>query len=241
VRFSHLLRHGALAGAAAGVSAAFVLWLVVEPVIRRALAVEDARPSHEHAHEELVTRGQQVVAGILTAGIVGVLFGVAFAVVFARARHRLPGRTDQGRVAVLAVIGYAVFVLLPALTVPANPPSVGDPDTVTRRTLLYLLTILVGALLAGLLFAVDRWLGGRVGRDAVRRTAVVLLGAAAVTALLAAMPAPDPIPGDVPAALIWDFRMASLAQLAAMWGALGLVFGLLVDREEATVRESVAV
>jgi hypothetical protein len=41
--------------------------------------------------------------------------------------------------------------------------------------------------------------------------------------------------------LIWDFRMASLAQLAAMWGALGLVFGLLVDREEATVRESVAV
>jgi predicted cobalt transporter CbtA len=241
VRFSHLLRYGALAGAAAGVSAALVLWLVVEPVIRRALAVEDARPSRMHSHEEVVTRAQQVVAGILTAGIVGVLFGVAFAVVFARARHRLPGGSDQGRVAVLAAIGYAVFVVLPAVTVPANPPSVGDPATVTRRTLFYVLTILAGALLAGLLFAADRWLQGRAGRAAARRAAVVLLGVAAVTVLLLAMPAPDPVPGDVPAALVWDFRMASLAQLAAMWGVLGLVFGLLVDREDAAVREPVAV
>jgi predicted cobalt transporter CbtA len=241
VRFSHLLRYGALAGAAAGVSAALVLWLVVEPVIRRALAIEDARPSHDHAHEELVTRGQQVVGGLVTAGIVGVLFGVVFAVVFAKARHRLPAGSDQGRVAVLAVIGYAVFVLLPALSVPANPPSVGDPDTVTRRTLLYLLTILVGALIAGMLFAADRWLRGRGGRPAARRTAVVLFGAAAVTVLLVAMPAPDPIPVDVPAALIWDFRVASLAQLAVMWGVLGLTFGLLVDREEASAREPVAV
>ena len=36
---------------------------------------------------------------------------------------------------------------------------------------------------------------------------------------------PDAVPADVPADLLWDFRLASLAQLAAMWLTLGLVFG----------------
>jgi predicted cobalt transporter CbtA len=241
VRFTHLLRSGVLAGAAAGFSAALVLWLVVEPVIRRALDVEQFRPETGHAHEVLVSRGQQVVAGLVTAGIVGVLFGVVFAVVFAKTRHRLPARTEQGRAIALAAAGYAVFVLLPAVTVPANPPAVGDPATVTRRTLLYVLTILVGLLLVGLLLVADHWLRGRVSRDAVRRTVVALLATVAVVVLVAGMPAPDPIPADVPAALIWDFRLASLAQLGAMWGVLGLVFGLLVDREPSTSRQHVSV
>lgn len=239
VRFAHLLRHGVLSGAVAGLSAALVLWLVVEPVVRRALAVEEARDQHGHAHEELVSRGQQVLGGLLTAAVVGVLFGVVFAVVFARTRHRLPGRSEQGRALVLAAMGFAVVVLLPAVTVPANPPAVGDPATVARRTLLYVLTILVGLLVVGLLLEVDRRLGERVRRPAVRRTLVVLLAAAAVVVVLAAMPAPDPIPADVPADLVWDFRLASLAQLAVMWGVLGLGFGLLVDRETSAPREPV--
>lgn len=241
MRFTHLLRYGVLAGAAAGVSAALVLWLAVEPVIRRALVVEDARGDHGHAHEELVSRGQQVVAGLLTTAVIGVLFGVVFAVVFAKARHRLPAHTEQGRAVLLAATGYTVFVLLPAVTVPANPPAVGDPATVARRNLLYLLTVLVGLLVVGLLFWADRWLHERLARHAVRRAVVALLGAVALLVLVAAMPAPEPVPADVPAALIWDFRLASLAQLGTMWAVLGLVFGLLVDRERSAPREPVTV
>jgi predicted cobalt transporter CbtA len=40
----------------------------------------------------------------------------------------------------------------------------------------------------------------------------------------------------VPAALLWDFRLASLAQLATMWLTLGLVFGLLLERLAAPKR-----
>jgi predicted cobalt transporter CbtA len=37
----------------------------------------------------------------------------------------------------------------------------------------------------------------------------------------------------VPASLLWDFRLASLAQLTVMWLTLGLVFGLLMERAAA--------
>jgi predicted cobalt transporter CbtA len=240
MRFSRLLRHGAVSGAVAGLVAALVMWLHSEPVIRRALAVEQAREhaAGSHDHEELVSRTAQVVVGACTAAIVGVLFGLVFAVVFARVRHRLPGASDHARALWLAVLGFGVFTLLPALVVPADPPAVGDPDTVTRRTLGYVLTILVGLLLVGLVSGLDGWLAGRGSTDAVRRSADLL--AAAVLVPVAWWLLPDvssPIPSDVPASLIWDFRVASLLQLAAMWGVLGTVFGLLVAREESPARD----
>jgi predicted cobalt transporter CbtA len=67
--------------------------------------------------------------------------------------------------------------------------------------------------------------------------AAVAVGLAAV-ALWLLPGTPDTIPADVPAALIWDFRVASLVQLATMWAVLGTVFGLLSVRQEATAREA---
>lgn len=239
-----LLRRGLAAGAAAGLAAAVVLYLVVEPVIRRALVIEEARASaeesgHSHGHgeaeAELVSRAQQVVGGMLTSVVVGCLFGLVFAVVFAKARHRLPGATEHGRAWALAALGFFAFVLVPGVVVPSNPPAVGDPATVDERTLLYVLAILVAVALALAAFALDRALAAR-GTAPSRRTTVV--GAAFLVGFALAVWAlpgsPDTIPGDVPPALIWDFRMASFAQLGAMWAALGLVFGLLVaPRSEA--------
>src|SRR4051794_41369236 len=80
--FGSVLRRGVLAGVSAGLSAALVSLVVVEPVIRRALAVEDARslhggqsaPSGLRAHggeEPLVSRAAQVVGGAVTAGVRG--------------------------------------------------------------------------------------------------------------------------------------------------------------------------
>jgi hypothetical protein len=103
MRFAHLLRRGLAAGLAAGLASAVLIWLVVEPVIRRALAIEEARGAghHGHAEEPLVSRGLQVAGGAVTVVVVGTLFGVVFAVVFAKVRHRLPGNSDFTRSAVL--------------------------------------------------------------------------------------------------------------------------------------------
>jgi predicted cobalt transporter CbtA len=236
-----LLRRGLAAGAAAGVVAAVVIWLVVEPVLRRALALESAEMAHTGHHEEpLLSRGTQVVGGLLTTAVVGVLFGVVFAVVFARLRHRLPAGTDLGRTVLLAAHGFGVFSLLPAVKYPANPPGVGDPATVTERTLLYVLSILMGLLVVTVVAMVHRAVSGRRLRPAQVVGVDVLVAVVGLVAVLALLPpSPDPIPADVPAELLWDFRLASLAQLASMWATLGLAFGLLLEARAAkpAVRE----
>lgn len=227
--FPQLLGRGAAAGAAGGLTAALVLWLVVEPVIRRALVIEDARGGHHHGEEPLVSRAAQVWGGALTSLCVGILFGVVFTVVFARLRTRLPGSTDLGRSMVLAATGFVVVTLLPALRVPANPPAVGDPGTVGERTLVYVLTILLGLLGVGAVLAVDRRLRS-VLTEPVRIAVDVLVGVAWTVAILVLVPgSPDRVPADVPPTLLWDFRLASLAQLAVMWLVVGMAFGLLVD------------
>lgn len=233
MRFTTLLRHGVIAGGAAGMAAALMLWLVVEPVIRRALVIEAARGGehgHVHAEEPLVSRTVQVLGGVVTSSLVGLLFGVVFAVVFAKVRHRMPGSTDCGRALVLASIGFAVFTLVPALKVPANPPAVGDASTVTERTLLYLLTILLGLLVIGVTGRVDRLVRSRDAAAGNRYAVDVLAATTSVVLILVLVPnSPDTVPSDVPADLLWDFRLASLAQLGAMWLVLGLGFGVLVE------------
>ncbi len=249
VGFGAILRRGVAAGAAAGLAAALVIWLVVEPVIRKALAIEDARemshlgggqsaplalPGHSGG-EPLVSRSAQVVGGALTSVVVGIAFGVIFAVVFAKARQRLGGTTDFAKSIVLGVLGFAAVSLLPALKMPANPPAVGDPSTVGRRTMLYAVVLLLGVAVVLLVALLDQWLAARALAPSLRWVADIAAGVVAVALVFALVPSsPDTIPSDVPAALIWQFRLASLAQLATMWLVLGVTFGLLMERATAT-------
>jgi len=252
---SSLLRRGLAAGAAAGLAAAIMLWLIVEPVLRQALKVEDARSAAEtaailakggHIHEEepLVGRALQVVGGMGTALVIGALFGVVFAVVFAKVRHRLPGATDYTRSLALAAFGFGVFVLAPALKIPANPPAVGNPESVDRRTLIYLLAVIIAVALVMAAFAFDEYLATK-GLDSAVRTTLVVVGfvVAAALAFVVTPSSPDTIASDMGAQIVWDFRIASLGQLATMWGVLGMVFGLLVSRTSAAspqAREAVS-
>ncbi|MFC7487007.1 CbtA family protein [Knoellia sp. CPCC 206453] len=253
-----MLRKGVAAGAAAGLAAALVIWLFVEPVIRKALVIEDQRgasgghaghsalftlPNHLPAHgDELVSRAQQVVGGAVTSLLVGIAFGVIFAVVYAKARHHLVGSSDFWRSIGLAAIGFGAITLLPAIVIPANPPAVGDPATVTQRTWLYVLSLLLGVAIALAVPFLDRALARRGLADSTRWSLDVLATVVAVVAVVALLPgSPDAVPGDVPAALLWEFRIASLAQLAAMWVTLGTVFGLLMERATVAEREAAPV
>jgi hypothetical protein len=230
--FGGVLWRGLAAGGAAGVAAALVSLFVVEPPLKAALAVEEARAGAETAgehHEELFTRPTQIVGGMLAALVVALAIGLVFAVVFARTRHRLPARTDFGRTALLAAVGFGAIALLPGLKYPANPPGVGDPATVESRTLLYL--SFIGALLvvAYLAFAARERLMAR-GWQAGHRNAAIVAGTVVTVVVLSLLwPANrDPIPADLPASVLWQFRVASLLQLATLWSVLGLGLGLLL-------------
>ncbi|MDQ7909687.1 CbtA family protein [Phytohabitans sp. ZYX-F-186] len=222
-----VLRRAALAGLFAGVAAALIAFLVVEPRIDDALAIEAARSTSDE--EPLFGRTTQVFGGMVAAAAVAVCLALVVGVVFARVRHRLPATTDFGRAALLAFLGFTTVALLPALKYPANPPGVGDPDTVTERTVQYLTLIAAAAAVTWLAFLVHDRLSARPWPPAYRAAVGVAVAAVGYTALLMTWPAsPDSVPADIPAALLWDFRLASLAELATLWTVFGLGFGLLL-------------
>lgn len=215
---------GALAGGAGGAISAAVLALLGEGPLGRAIQLEP--PSGE---PETFTRGTQQIGGALGVMLVGVVIGVVFAVAYAYIRPRLRAEENWVAALQLAGAGFVTIYLLPFLRYPSNPPGVGDPDTIGRRTTLYLLAIVWSAIAAWAAARAWRMLVGRPGpaQQALIGTAGVYLGL--VIAGLALLP-PSTDPLTAPANLIWQFRLATLAGAAGLWAGVGVVFGWLVDR-----------
>jgi predicted cobalt transporter CbtA len=235
--YSAVIKRALIAGLAAGLLFALYLVVVAEPTIDRAVAIEDAQAEvhHDGHHGEapLFTRGEQVsggmLAGVLFAGLVSVVLGT----VYASVRHRFATGSDFQRVLVLAAAGFATTALFPAVKYPANPPAVGDPDTVGTRTAQYV-GLLVFAIVAAIVVAkLSGQLRARVSDQA---RIVLLVGAVALLyggALVAFPGSPDSIDPSMPADLIWRFRIQSLGGLALLWSTLGLGFGWLMARAAA--------
>jgi hypothetical protein len=223
-----LLVRGMLAGLAAGVLALVVAYLLGEPNVGRAIDFEAA---HSHEHEPVVVpRSLQSTAGLATGVLVyGVAFGGIAALAFCVALGRI-GRIAP-RPAALLLSGCALLAVyvVPFLKYPANPPSVGDPDTIGRRTALYFLMMLLGVLLAVVAVILGRRLVPSLG--AWYATVVAAAGFVVVIGLAYAfLPAVDEVPKDFPAVLLWRFRLSALAVQAVLWGGFGLLFGELAER-----------
>ncbi len=224
---------GGLAGGA--VAAAFTV-VVVEPTIRLALAVEESRIAMEDTHgesghdSELVSRGVQQVGGAVAVIVAALLLSLLYAVALTRFR-RSSNLSELTSALVIAAGGFAIFALAPGLKYPANPPAVGDPDTVTERTLLYACAIAIAALTVAAVVAVVR-AAGRRGWSATRTVWSVagVLVASATILFVGLPPSPDAIPADVAAGLVWQFRLKSLGTLAILWTTLGLVTGTVLAR-----------
>ncbi|GAB3568275.1 CbtA family protein [Amycolatopsis endophytica] len=228
-----LLVRGMLAGLIAAVLAALFAYAVGEPPVNAAIGLEEAaaHASGEHSHEEeLVSRGVQSTLGLLTAvGVYGIAIGgllaIAFALVYGRLGSLRPGPTAT----LLTGAAFVVVVLVPFLKYPANPPAVGQPDTIGERTGLYF-----GFIALSLAFAVAAAAAGRqvalrsgAAAGAIAGGAVYLVPAA-LTARL--MPVINEVPEDFPATTLWDFRIASLGTQVVLWTVLGVTFGLLARR-----------
>jgi predicted cobalt transporter CbtA len=244
------LRDGALAGLAGGAALALVLLAAGERTISRAIELEQ-RAHGGGAGDETFSRGVQQAGGVVAALIWGLALGAIFAVAYVALRRRLETRSDWRAALTLAAVGFATLTLVPFLKYPANPPGVGEPDTVGRRTALFLVMLAWSLLSTGAAWRAARVLerrglplrSGHAGRplrsghaglpEHLRVPAVALLYVGLVALGFAALPgSPDPVP--VPATLVWRFRLASLAGTAAFWAVCGVTFGWL--RVAATSR-----
>ncbi|WP_283137622.1 CbtA family protein [Rhizohabitans arisaemae] len=231
-----LLVRGLLVGLVAGLIAAVFAYVVGEPDIDRAIALEEAAAAAEsgtaeggHSHDEpLVSRPGQRFGLFLALGLYGLSVGGIFALAFAGLRGRVGPRSEGALAITMAAVAFAAVVLFPFLKYPANPPAVGDPETIGTRTTLYLVMVLLGLLSVAVAVTSANRLSGR--GPAVRRT----VGAAGflipVVAGLVLLPTVDEVPAGFPGTLLWDFRVASLGTQLVLWAALGVLFGILSER-----------
>lgn len=229
-----LLIRGMLVGALAGVLAFAFAYVFGEPQVGHAIDFEDhlARLAHEPAEAEVVSRGAQRTWGLLTGTLamgtaLGGLFGLAYAWAY--------GRLGDGRFgpratsALLALAAYLTIVLVPFTKYPANPPTVGNAETIGRRTLLYVVMIAVSVVAAIAAGRIRRQLLPRLGGwNAAILALVAFLVVVAVAQLI--LPAVHETPPGFPADVLYRFRLASLGLHATLWLTIGLGFGAAAER-----------
>ncbi|AZQ70152.1 hypothetical protein EKH77_02025 [Streptomyces luteoverticillatus] len=224
-----LLVRGMLAGLAAGCLALLVAYLLGEPSVDRAIGYEEAHSHGDHG-VELVSRTLQSTGGLATGVLVyGVALGGIAALAFCVALGRIGRIGPRATAALLSLGGLLVVHVVPFLKYPANPPSVGDPDTIGKRTALYFLMIVLSVLLGVAAIFLGRGLVPRLGgwwAGVVAVAAFVLV----VGAAYAVLPVVDEVPADFPATVLWRFRLAALAVQGVLWAGFGLLFGHLAER-----------
>ena len=226
------LRRGLAAGLIAGLLAGLFAFVVGEPLLDRAIGLEESAHAHEnHTHgggEEIFSRSTQKVGLFFATGLTGTFVGGLFGLAFAYFRGRLDADSDWARSLSLAAAIFAGAVLIPFLKYPANPPTVGDPATIGARTAAYF--AMVGLSLLAVLAAwyASRALKVRGTSQPVRQVMVGLGFVTVVTLLLVWLPA-SADPGDFPAGLLWSFRLSSLGTQLVLWTGLGVAFGALCE------------
>ncbi|MGW7164005.1 CbtA family protein [Streptomyces sp. NPDC054884] len=226
----NLLVRGMLAGLAAGVLALVVAYFLGEPNVDSAIGFEESHaPAHEH-EVELVSRGLQSTAGLATGVLVyGVALGGIAALAYCFALGRVGRFTPRATALLLSGAALLTVYVVPFLKYPANPPAVGDHDTIAKRTTLYFLMMVLGVLLAVAAVIAGKRLAPGLG--AWYATVVAVLGfTVAIGLAYAFLPAVNEVPADFPAALLWRFRFSSIALQITMWAGFGLVFGELAER-----------
>src|ERR687890_1473641 len=221
------LRRGMAAGLLAGLLAGLFAFLVGEPALDRAIALEEASAGAHH--EEIFSRPTQKAGLFFATGLFGVTVGGVFGIVYAFFRDRLAPRRDLGRSISLAGAIFVGAFLIPFLKYPANPPSIGDPATIRERTAAYF-TLVVLSLLATLI----AWLAARSlkarGVGALRRRLTVGAGLVLVVAVLFLSLPAGPSAEGFPSGVLWAFRFSSLGTQVVFWAGLGLLFGWLCER-----------
>lgn len=244
---SKFLLRGLLAGLLAGLAAFAVAYVVGEPQINAAIALEDAgaaapEPHDGHTHDEPaahthgegsgveIPRSVQSTWGLVTGLVaIGVALGGVTALGAAFALGRIGSLKPTQTTALVALLGFVAIGLVPFLKYPATPPAIGDASTINQRMTLHfvLVAICVVAIIAETIFA-----AALLRRETSVFAATVIPAAgfiAIVGVAVGLLPTINEV-GAFPADTLWFFRRASILTTATLWAVLGVVLTGLVGR-----------
>ena len=227
MKTGHFIGIVLLAGCFAGIIHGATNLAIVEPYLDEAIGIEnqnlfasgEEKDTPQFWVEYSAYRDWQKGGQVLAGAILGTSIGALFGIVFAYSRKILPGQHDVKKALVLAGIMWLTIYLIPFLKYPANPPTVGDSETVVLRAILYLTFIAISGFSVIGFYQLSKKFQGR------KKLVAVIGYAAFMTAMFVVMPSnPDEI--TAPMELVNGFRVMSVVAVSVFWLALGIILGL---------------
>ena len=218
-----------VSGFSAGIIHGIVNLGVVEPFLDKAIGIENqnlfasgkAQDTPQFWQELNTYRTWQKGGEVLGGGILGLSFGALFGLVFAYSRHLLPCHNHVKKALVLAGIMWFTLFFVPFLKYPANPPTVGDPDTIVLRAILYIGFVALSGLGALAFSRVYK----RTQKNPKRF--LVPVGYAIYISIVFVLMPPNPDENSAPVDLLNGFRIASASTVTMYWILNAIILGLL--------------
>ncbi len=215
-------------GTAAGLIHGGMNLVFVEPSLDQAIGIENqhlfASGEEKNTPEFWIKydgyRTWQKSGQVLAGGILGISMGSLFGIVFALSRNSLPGKTDVKKALVLAGIMWLTIYFIPFLKYPANPPTVGDPDTVVLRGILYLAFIAISGFGAVGFYQLYKKLQSR-------KKIIAFIGYAVFVGIAFVLMPSNPDKISTSMDLVDHFRTMSAFTVSLYWLSLGLILGSL--------------
>lgn len=213
-------------GALAGFSHGLVNLMIVEPFLDSAINIEnqnlfksgEERDTPEFWANYYSYRVWQKGGEVLAGTILGTAMGALFGIVFGLSRHVLPSKNFVKKALVLSLIMWATLYVIPFAKYPANPPTVGDPETIVLRQTMYAAFVAISGLGA---------LGFYQVYKRVDKKAIAFVGYAAMMCAAYFLMPQNPDPVTIDGDLLAGFRTTSMVGMSVFWVVVALVLGTL--------------
>jgi len=220
-----------ISGAMAGLVHGSSNLVLVEPYLDEAIGIENQKLFSSGEEEDTLDfwveyqgyrewqKGGQLLAGVILGTSIGALFGI----VYALSRNSLPGNNDVKKTLILAGLMWLTVYFIPFLKYPANPPTVGEPETVVLRSILYLSFIAISGFSSIGFYKLSKKFVGK-------KKLISIAGYAVFISLVFFIMPENPDPITAPMDLVTGFRVMSVLAVSTFWISVGLFLGLLWNR-----------
>jgi predicted cobalt transporter CbtA len=145
----------------------------------------------------------------------------------------LPGKNDLRKTFVLAGVMWLTIYFIPFLKYPANPPTVGDAETVVLRSILYLSFIAISGFGAVGFYQLYKKLQSKTKIAA-------FVGYAIFIGIVFALMPPNPDEITAPMDLVNGFRAMSVVAVSVFWVSIAAILGVFWHKFKPDSQISVA-
>jgi predicted cobalt transporter CbtA len=215
-----------LSGCFAGIIYGALNLAIVEPYLEDAISIENQNLFESGAAEDTPQfwveyykyRSWQQGGEVLAGAILGTSIGALFGIVYTLSKKSLPSKHNIGKTLILAGLMWFTLFVIPFLKYPANPPTVGDGDTVVLRGILYLVFIAISGFMAIGFYQIFKRLKNK-------KRIIAFVGYGALMSLVFFLMPENPDKITAPMELVNGFRGVVFLTSTVFWFTLALILG----------------